>query len=46
MEQSLEVNKKIDPNSDDKSITLTVSQGYSAVVPNVYGQDIQKPKVF
>lgn len=44
LEQSLEVNKKIDPNSDDKSITLTVSQGYSAVVPNVYGQDIQKAK--
>lgn len=44
LEQSLEVGKKIDPNSDDKSITLTVSQGYSAVVPNVYGQDIQKAK--
>ena len=23
---------------------MTVSQGYSAVVPNVYGQDIQKAK--
>lgn len=44
LEQSLEVGKKIDPNSDDKSITLTVSQGYSAVVPNVYGQDIQKAR--
>lgn len=44
LEQSLEVGKKIDPNSDDKSITLTVSQGYSAVVPNVYGQDVQKAK--
>lgn len=44
LEQSLEVGKKIDPNSDDKSITLTVSQGYSAIVPNVYGQDIQKAK--
>lgn len=44
LEQSLDAGEKIDPNSDNKSITLTVSQGYSAVVPNVYGQDIQKAK--
>ena len=44
LEQSLDAGEKIDPNSDNKTITLTVSQGYSAEVPNVYGQDIQKAK--
>ena len=40
----MDAGEKIDPNSDNKTITLTVSQGYSAEVPNVYGQDIQKAK--
>lgn len=44
LEQSLEVGEKIDPNSQNKTISFVVSKGYSAVVPNVYGQDIQKAK--
>lgn len=44
LEQSLEAGDKVDPNSQDKTITLIVSKGYSAIVPNVYGQDIQKAK--
>ena len=36
--------EKIDPNATQKTITLTVSKGYSVTVPNVYGQDINKAK--
>ncbi|MCD7840070.1 MAG: Stk1 family PASTA domain-containing Ser/Thr kinase [Erysipelotrichaceae bacterium] len=42
IEQSVSEGEKIDPNSTDKTITLTVSKGYSATVPNVYGQNITK----
>lgn len=42
--QSLTSGTKIDPTSDDKEITLTVSKGYRATVPNVYGQDINTAK--
>ncbi len=42
IEQSILEGEKIDPNATDKSITLTVSKGYSATVPNVYGQNITK----
>ncbi|MCD8029036.1 MAG: Stk1 family PASTA domain-containing Ser/Thr kinase [Erysipelotrichaceae bacterium] len=42
IEQSILEGEKIDPNTTDKTITLTVSKGYSATVPNVYGQNITK----
>lgn len=42
IEQSILEGEKIDPNASDKTITLTVSKGYSATVPNVYGQNITK----
>ncbi len=42
IEQSISEGEKVDPNSTDKTITLTVSKGYSATVPNVYGQNITK----
>ncbi|MCD7894716.1 MAG: Stk1 family PASTA domain-containing Ser/Thr kinase [Erysipelotrichaceae bacterium] len=42
IEQSIVEGEKIDPNATDKTITLTVSKGYSATVPNVYGQNITK----
>ncbi|MBS5113289.1 MAG: Stk1 family PASTA domain-containing Ser/Thr kinase [Coprobacillus cateniformis] len=44
LEQSLPQGEKIDPNATQKTITLTVSKGYSVTVPNVYGQDINKAK--
>lgn len=42
LKQSINQGEKIDPNATNKAITLTVSKGYSVVVPNVYGQDINK----
>ena len=42
LKQSIVQGEKIDPNSTNKTITLTVSKGYSVTVPNVYGQDINK----
>ena len=39
-DRSLPQGEKIDPNATQKTITLTVSKGYSVTVPNVYGQDI------
>lgn len=44
LKQSLPEGTKIDPNETHKTITLTVSKGYSKTVPNVYGEDIQKAK--
>ncbi|WP_028043854.1 Stk1 family PASTA domain-containing Ser/Thr kinase [Candidatus Stoquefichus massiliensis] len=44
LKQSINQGEKIDPNATNKTITLTVSKGYSVVVPNVYGQDINKAK--
>ncbi len=44
MEQSLSSGTKLDPNSSDLTITLTVSKGYEAEVPNVLGQNITKAK--
>ncbi len=42
IDQNLNPNTKIDPNSLNKNITLTVSLGYKVEVPNVYGTDIKK----
>lgn len=44
LKQSIASGEKIDPNDDNKNITLTVSKGYSVTVPNVYGQDVNKAK--
>lgn len=38
--QSVSSGEKIDPNGDDKSITLTVSKGVSITVPYLYGDSI------
>lgn len=42
--QSISSGEKIDPTSQNKTITFTVSKGYKATVPNVYGQDINTAK--
>jgi len=43
LRQSLSEGDKLDPESTN-TITLTVSKGYSQVVPNVYGQSIETAK--
>lgn len=40
MSQSLRTGTKIDPTSEHKTITLTVSSGYSVTVPNVVGSTV------
>ena len=42
IEQSIDPNTKIDPNSMNKNLILTVSLGYQVEVPNVFGTNIQK----
>ncbi len=42
--QSLSEGTKVEPNSASKRITLTVSKGYKQIVPNVYGQNIDRAK--
>ncbi len=42
IDQNIDAGTKVDPNSRNKNITLTVSLGYEVEVPNVYGTDIKK----
>lgn len=40
VDQSISSGDKVNPNSDDKTITLTVSKGVSITVPYLYGDSI------
>ncbi len=44
IDQSQKVDTKLDPNDENVTITLTVSKGFEAEVPNVLGLDINKAK--
>ena len=44
IDQSISKGEKIDPNEEDKTITLTVSKGVIITVPNLRGENIESAK--